>query len=75
MDKEDLLIIIDTWYDIERLNDILKEFDGKIDSRFPGLWNFENIILKYSKLNNYGDILRIICDKTIDTEEKYKKLF
>lgn len=61
MDREDMMILIKACRDFKRLDDALEEIGGGIDNdRFRGLWDLSDLIVKYSKVREYDEVLRII---------------
>lgn len=61
MDREDMMIVIRACRDFKKLDDALEEIGGGIDNdKFRGLWDLSDLIVKYSKINDYDTVLRII---------------
>lgn len=61
MDREDMMYLIRACRDFKRLDDALEEIGGGIDNdKFRGLWDLSDLIVKYSKLRDYDEVLKII---------------
>ena len=65
-----MMILIKACRDFKRLDDALEEIGGGIDNdRFRGLWDLSDLIVKYSKLRNYDETLRIIDSDELTIEQ------
>ena len=61
MDREDMMMLIRACRDFKRLDDALEEIGGGIDNdKFRGLWDLSDLLVKYSKLRDYDEVLKII---------------
>ena len=70
MDREDMMILIRACRDFKKLDDALEEIGGGIDNdRFRGLWDLSDLIVKYSKIKEYDEVLRIIDNGNLTIDQ------